>query len=62
MTVALLGLFLFKRKVLMSEVVTGGYLSHSNHEGIKSEISDNRRKSASKMSALDKRRADCSGN
>lgn len=59
---ALLGLFLFKIEVLRSEVVTGGHLGHSDHEGMKSEISDDRRKSARKMSTLDKRRADCSGN
>lgn len=58
----LLALFLYNREVLMSEVVTSGRLGHSHHEGIKFKISDDRRKSASKMSTLDKRRADCSGN
>ncbi|KAJ7412828.1 hypothetical protein WISP_94597 [Willisornis vidua] len=43
---------------IMSEVEVGGHLGNSNHEGIKFKISVDRRKSSSKTSTLDMRRAD----
>lgn len=42
----------------MSKVATGGHLGHSNHEAIEFKISADSRKSASKSSVPDKRRAD----
>ncbi|KAJ7419184.1 hypothetical protein WISP_55397 [Willisornis vidua] len=43
---------------LMNEVEIGGSLGHSDHKMIKFKISVDRRKSASKTSALDMRRTD----
>ncbi|KAJ7399311.1 hypothetical protein BTVI_116089 [Pitangus sulphuratus] len=43
---------------LVSKVETGGCLGHSNHEVIKFKISVDRRKSTSKTSTLDMRRAE----
>lgn len=42
----------------MSKVMTGGHLGHSDHEEIQFKISVDRRRSASKTSALEIRRAD----
>ncbi|TRZ07689.1 hypothetical protein HGM15179_019421 [Zosterops borbonicus] len=55
---ALLDFLLVNRETLMSEVVIGDHFGHSEHEGIEFKISVDRRKSASKTSALDMRRAD----
>ncbi|KAJ7410989.1 hypothetical protein WISP_105223 [Willisornis vidua] len=57
----LLDLLLVNRVDLMSEVEIGGCLGHSNHKVIEFKISVDRRKSASETSALDMKRADCSG-
>lgn len=42
----------------MSKVATGGHLGHSNREAIEFKISADSKKSASKSSVLDKRRAE----
>ncbi|KAF4795393.1 hypothetical protein TURU_093182 [Turdus rufiventris] len=58
---ALLDLLLVNREDVMSKVVTGAYLGHSDHgaiEAIEFKISVDRRKSASKSSILDERRAE----
>ncbi|KAJ7402613.1 hypothetical protein BTVI_84829 [Pitangus sulphuratus] len=55
---ALLDLLLVNRVDLMNEVEIGGCLGHSEHEAIKFKLSVDRRKSASKTSALDMRRAE----
>ncbi|KAJ7410190.1 hypothetical protein BTVI_54086 [Pitangus sulphuratus] len=55
---ALLDLLLVKRVDLINKVETGSHLGHSDHEMIEFKISVGRRKSASKTSALDMRRAD----
>ncbi|KAJ7426731.1 hypothetical protein WISP_13216 [Willisornis vidua] len=53
-----LDLLLVKREEFMSQVKIGGHLGHSNHKVIKFKISVERRKSASKTSALDMKKAD----
>ncbi|KAJ7411667.1 hypothetical protein BTVI_48805 [Pitangus sulphuratus] len=55
---SLLDLLDVNRVDLVSEVVIGGCLRHSDHEATEFKISVNRSKSASKTSALDMRRAD----
>ncbi|KAJ7424810.1 hypothetical protein WISP_26561 [Willisornis vidua] len=55
---ALLELLLVNRVDPMSEVDIGACLGHSDHENTKFKISVDRRKSASKTSTVDMRRAD----
>ena len=55
---ALLDLLFVNREGLMGKVVIGGCLGHSDHEVVEFQIIGDRRKNASKTSALDKGRAD----
>ena len=43
---------------LVDEVATGGHLGHSDRELVKFKILDDKRKTASKNSSLDRRRVD----
>ncbi|KAJ7408421.1 hypothetical protein BTVI_59623 [Pitangus sulphuratus] len=54
----LLDLLLVNRADLVREAETGGHLGHSDYKAIKFKISVDRRKSASKTSTLDMKRAD----
>ncbi|GAB0205816.1 hypothetical protein GRJ2_003047200 [Grus japonensis] len=55
---ALLDLLLVNREGLMGEVAIGGRLGHSDHEVVEFKIFGDRRKTATKTSTLDMRRAD----
>ncbi|GAB0180024.1 hypothetical protein GRJ2_000467700 [Grus japonensis] len=55
---ALLDLLLMNREGLMGEVAIGGHLGHSDHEVVEFKIFGDRRKTATKTSTLDMRRAD----